>query len=215
MRRFVFNLFAFVSLVLCVGSVGLWARKNYESDDIKWRRSSAQPTDKIPGTVTEWEAFNGTDGLRFCKSAEIYDVQIAVEDHFETRSDYRSWWKKAEFRDGVIYTVNTPQSSEATLYCGNNYKQYAIEPLNRLGFDYTIGGCSILNYPDRGRMISIGCPAWFAAGLFSILPLVWEIRHRHWFNRRQRVKRKLCAECGYDVRASNSCCPECGTPVPS
>ena len=32
--------------------------------------------------------------------------------------------------------------------------------------------------------------------------------------RQQRLKRGLCVECGYDLRASSERCPECGTPVP-
>ena len=62
------------------------------------------------------------------------------------------------------------------------------------------------SYMD-GRMYSI--PIWsialvsaLASGLLTILPL-----HR----RRKRKKLGLCANCGYDLRASKDRCPECGT----
>jgi hypothetical protein len=65
--------------------------------------------------------------------------------------------------------------------------------------------------PFQGRY-TIVLPNWFIV-LATALPALM------WFRRRQakmrRRSRGLCDVCGYDLRASNERCPECGTAIPS
>jgi len=49
------------------------------------------------------------------------------------------------------------------------------------------------------------------AGIVLVVPT---LRLLDRARRRWRVKRKLCHACGYDLRASDGNCPECGTPNP-
>lgn len=56
-------------------------------------------------------------------------------------------------------------------------------------------------------------PDWAAAVASGLLPALWA-----WsaiLRRRQALRRAAgrCLACGYDVRASRHCCPECGTPL--
>lgn len=50
------------------------------------------------------------------------------------------------------------------------------------------------------------------ACVFGVLPIVWLVT----FVRSRRSKRTsgLCSQCGYDLRATVSRCPECGTALP-
>ena len=49
----------------------------------------------------------------------------------------------------------------------------------------------------------------------ALVRLVWRVRkaRRVWHQIDRRVSLR-CTRCGYDIRASESICPECGEPVP-
>jgi hypothetical protein len=59
-------------------------------------------------------------------------------------------------------------------------------------------------------------PSWFVGAVFvgTALVILWLIRREH---RRLRAKERFemrqCVSCGYDLRASDSRCPECGFPI--
>ncbi len=63
---------------------------------------------------------------------------------------------------------------------------------------------------SESRRLTI--PVWFIAPLLLIMPIL-QMRSllRGW--RRRRLN--LCPSCGYDLRASRDCCPECGTSAQS
>ncbi|MGE5611011.1 MAG: hypothetical protein ACM359_17305 [Bacillota bacterium] len=55
-------------------------------------------------------------------------------------------------------------------------------------------------------------PSWFPCLLTAIPPALW-LRQTH--RQRKREKLGLCPTCGYDLRASQTRCPECGSPIPA
>lgn len=59
---------------------------------------------------------------------------------------------------------------------------------------------------------AIVIPAWLPA-LALALPLAWSGRRS--YVRRRRSRLGLCARCGYDLRASEEKCPECGAEIPA
>lgn len=57
-------------------------------------------------------------------------------------------------------------------------------------------------------MRGVAAPYWFLVLLAGVAPVAKGIRV---YRRRRRLRRSLCLKCGYDLRASEGRCPECGT----
>jgi hypothetical protein len=62
----------------------------------------------------------------------------------------------------------------------------------------------------QGRNFYFVFRGWLLLFVFCALPLIWAA----WFRRPAiRSEYPICANCGYDLRASKDRCPECGTRI--
>ncbi len=58
-------------------------------------------------------------------------------------------------------------------------------------------------------------PAWLLAVMFAVpATCIAASRKRRVLRTRRRIRLGLCLACGYDLRASQDRCPECGTAIP-
>jgi hypothetical protein len=81
-----------------------------------------------------------------------------------------------------------------------------------LGLGYWAGiyyrGCTLKGWRKSTHHAIV--PYWLALGVTAPLPAL-----AAWLGvrRRRRARFRLCANCGYDLRATPDCCPECGRPA--
>lgn len=71
------------------------------------------------------------------------------------------------------------------------------------------------NQSSRGvsvdvKYILVALPLWALFVLLAVLPACWAATR---IRRRSRSVAGCCPTCGYDLRASQDRCPECGTPI--
>jgi hypothetical protein len=64
-----------------------------------------------------------------------------------------------------------------------------------------------------GTSWEVRVPLWLVVVICMVAPAIWEWRYRMGLSRLFRVRRGLCAVCGYDLRASSGRCPECGSAI--
>ena len=169
MRRWILNTAAALSLVLFLGTVGLWA------ESYKYSR----------GTLYEW---SGGAVQHLSDRGEV----VAIRVHLPVILSPKGW-------SSVRRRVGNVSFSKSRL-------------LDRYlwGFGYAWAGPVPLPQPLRGSFYALVVPHWFLALLFALLPAVRLIKR--W---RNRIPPGNCQKCGYDLRASEDRCPECGAPIPS
>jgi hypothetical protein len=87
------------------------------------------------------------------------------------------------------------------------------------GFD-AVWGSSVSSYTagtSAVRQRAWWISHWVIVAVTAVLPVSrirWLIVQMRWLwnrKRRERLAKGLCPICGYDVRATPACCPECGT----
>ena len=74
-------------------------------------------------------------------------------------------------------------------------------------------GQSIVFSPNLSNtwQLAVIVPYWSVTVLASLLPVYCLAKVPAALRRRRRIRRGLCVQCGYDMRASTDRCPECGT----
>jgi hypothetical protein len=160
-------------------------------------------------------------------------IAAAVRSHFtwdridqQTVSDtgdaWRWRWVRVNSSAGVfdLWLLRETSSSRARLaFVQANWRPatWSVRPgRNDLpgggGVWRRLGFYGELRNTSEGSFLRVALPYWLPASVFAagaILP-IYVARRRL---RRDRVRRKLCPACGYDLRATPDRCPECGAPV--
>ena len=189
MRSRLFNLMAFFSLALLIGTVALWVR-SYDAADF-WLRD-------VQGENCGIESASGEIGwVKYRGGA--FDARVpwaGLEpqwQHYRTEKKFRC----------VSETLTIVPSF------------YSSHLLVRLGF--VVGIDQYLDtYSDLGAscpLAAASVPHYFLCAVFSVPPLIAIGRLAK--NRRRR-RAGCCGACGYNLTANISgICPECGSKVPA
>ena len=125
-------------------------------------------------------------------------VGLWVESYTYCRSVRYNWaYRKA----GIV-----SDSGEVQLYRieWNNPSEWLLVDRYLWGFRFN---CTIVT--GSHTLYIFGVPHWFLSLVFAVLPALWV---RRW---RNRIPPGHCKRCGYDLRASEGRCPECGTAIPA
>jgi hypothetical protein len=180
-RRFILNAATWLSLLLSVGTVCLWVRSYWKAEVIERHH--------------EWhEGTGGNEKPRYSNLILQSDpFGLIVERELGTVSS------GSPLQLGV---ERFHHIRDATL--SNRYRDTW---WNRCGL-YWIHVHPRNPTPGSRDLRSIGTPHWLPALVLSLLPLFRLIRH---LRRRSLLLPGHCLHCGYDLRATPSRCPECGT----
>jgi hypothetical protein len=203
MRHRLFNIITLLSLLLCIVTVILYVRSFQAADGIYFGTAEGRfwefrtSREQIAYVVTYWNWPVDTpltwkrDSYHVGPSGVGFGAYYDWEPHYPWNHTWSGWLvERADVRLFVSDDNRTPLFGAPT-HQSNTADSSPMTP-----------------------MWVMFCPLLFVIGATGILPATRIItygRRRLILSRRR--KKGLCLKCGYDIRASNDKCPECGTPV--
>ena len=193
-----------LSLLLCLIGGGMWIRSYHVADGWDQCTVHQQATDQIFRDYHLWSGKGGL-GIYFTQYSNlvyrppsyllIHNTTMAMEYPYcsvEISSAKNQPWKFGPFSYWSHEELDHTNLWVMTVYRG--YVQSGDK-----GY-----------YADRAKWVSLVFP-WYLLIIIG-LPLVLLSCRRFSSVRRwnDRIRKGLCASCGYDLRATKERCPECG-----
>jgi hypothetical protein len=187
MFRHLFTLLSALSLLLCLSACVVWIRSYVVSDSLYtgiWHFTG------ILGDESAWWLLAGRGGVGIGHRTQT-TYESARADSASQPVDQRE------------YACNQVRPARPLDVPGP-----AAGILRRLGFRYENDPMDGMEPTTvKGYYREWDTPLWIVCLLFAWLPALWLRGHQ---KRKRASAIGRCAECGYDLRATPTRCPECG-----
>jgi hypothetical protein len=184
--RRLFELASILSLMLCVATCGLWVRSYWVADTLRYY-----------GRVREGRLTSGSagsdDGTLWADWGATY---IPAELSAEYDHKFYDEWNPELIRGWSVASAEpSPDPGPVARLVHVVYR--ADHQATRIDVEYAAMFASA----------GLELPHWVLVLAFASSPIVSAVQRRRAGRMRSRG---LCPSCGYDLRASPKCCPECG-----
>ena len=190
MSRRLLNLLTALSLLLCVAVAALCVVSFWREDDVSLgggRAGWVTVGSRRSGIELEWvrryELRPDFDSIPEPHTFEASSTGVPLAEEYDFHKGYSGW-------DGWGWAFRNAGRFEAEKFDGVNGNLF---------------GAS-----DWTTAYRLAFPHWVAVLLLGAPPACAGVRR---FRRRRRRNGSQCLVCGYDLRATPDCCPECGTPA--
>lgn len=188
---------------MCVATVVLWIKSekcflmfDYSRfhEDLKYDYRTAVHTQAINGLLMV-SAENTQDRQNFPFAVDAVDTSVHSSGEF------------GSFSNDLFHNHVYDWTWHGFAFTHRSWKddgRAAQGPQNKFRGFFTFGN------GNRVRSASYGvtCPLWLVVTVFLVLPIMWL-----WRRLRSAPARGCCKRCGYDLRATPTRCPECGSSI--
>jgi hypothetical protein len=213
LRQNIINLLTALSLLLCFATVVLWMRSHAHGDI-----ATLRTTDKWGGSVISEE---GSLQLRI----QRYDASLGY-----VASDYynfpivrlqgsggglfggRLFHSFDEEEQDVLLSGPDKYEGVHFLGCtGWSEKWHYVDPWSGIDLGMITEVERQQRHARSFRQWTLVLPFWFLTIAMSIFPMLRCFRLIRERQTRRCIGKGICTKCGYDLRATPTRCPECGT----
>lgn len=196
-RWICWNATAAASALLFTATVALWIRSYGTSDQWwYWRGQRAKSVEKSLTLVS----------FPSLMWIGVYQTSVQLD-----RPEHPNHWQVKPYESGHILVFDGTTSRVLfghVIYHADvadwHSVEYAGDEIRLTGLRF--GWARSNRHGVRRRMLVV--PYWFTSAVFALLPSWWIIRRGI-----QRRPIGRCRFCGYDLRATQDRCPECGKPA--
>jgi hypothetical protein len=184
-----------LSLLICIASITLWIRSYIVRDFVEWFDGSRTPWTGGPVESSTVTLRSSGGGISFQSTFWHYGGGIAgLVD-----TGKRFLWLRFDRPKYPRYGLREPN--------------YSPRPqIENLGFTLVLPTAAADESISFERTTCVILPIPVLTACFTILPV---IALGSALKRRRDVRNDLCPHCGYDLRATPTRCPECGTATAS
>ena len=196
MKRWSLIILTFISTLLCALSAFLWLYSYHSDIIIRANHVPRADSDSCTTLAARW-----SDGQLWL-SKSSYDFQWVF------------WWDMLKIGNGSENANVTRMLIRSGLFChiGDASSPYLESLVSATRSTSALGVSWDVTDDTRFSIRTCILPAWFLPILFAARP---SYRVYTTLRRRHRLRLGLCSNCGYDLRASPTQCPECSAKVPS
>lgn len=193
MKRWIFNIFAGLSLLLCMATVVLWIRSYWYTDKLDlgaWKDRSHLTLRMNSGYTEHGHFLICTQWLHFVDATRSPNT---IRRYF----DYQFW--------GVMFSINVE---------GYYAAPELLDTLMGFGIKQ-IPTYTLWNRTAETSEMRIIIPLWLFTVVAALMPAFWVQKSWRRISHHRRIIRGLCLNCGYDLRSHKpgEKCPECGTVI--
>lgn len=185
-----FTLASALSLLMCAATVVLWVRSHWHQDVVERIESFHPPWFQEPGNEKDLTLdATSIDGVLLIEWLRFSPTDLRTQQNVSYKWICYSAPMDGPFLPrGILRAKGMPHCISAGPY-GVTYGDWLY-----------------------GWRFSLLIPHWLLASVLLLAPagLFWTR-----FLKRVRPRTGCCLRCDYDLRATPSRCPECGTPVPT
>ena len=185
----IFTATSALSLILCIASAFMWVRSYFAGEAYNWSLPSGDPL--VDNSLS---IVSGRGGIAFS---------------FDQWAVWELGVRKPASRNKSVSSFAHVELMKPYYPSVLNSAWFSRWGFEWSGHDETISPTSVGSGIIKSR--NVVAPYWSLAFAAAIPPFAWLM---FWKRRRAKKRRAsigICANCGYDLRATPEKCPECGT----